>query len=165
MKGKTVLHSLNSWGYYSLTITLLDTQTRKIRGTFAWICVWKRDDADLIANGLGRRAICPELCHSRVGPLRREDAEAGDWLGWRRVGGRGSRLERRRGLGGARREIEAEGPRFTAVSLDFCTTHQNSAAWRLKLGGRAVIRSEGLTLTLHSEAIRQAPPTFELQLL
>lgn len=62
--------------------------------------------------------------------------------------------------GGACREIEAEGPRFTAVSLDFCTTHQISAACRLKLRGRAVIRSEGLFLTVHSAAIRQAPPKF-----
>lgn len=69
------------------------------------------------------------------------------------------------GVGGACREIEAEGPRFTAVSLDFCTTHQNSAACRLKLGGRAAIRSEGLTFRLHSAAIRQAPPKSELQLL
>lgn len=79
----------------------------------------------------------------------------------RRAGEKAGEAE---GVGGACREIEAEGPRFTAVSLDFCTTHQNSAACRLKLGGRPPIRSEGLTLTLHSAAIRRPPPEFELQL-
>lgn len=60
------------------------------------------------------------------------------------VGGGNGEVEE----GGVRAwEIEAEGPRFTAVSLGFCTTHQISAACRLELRGRAV-RSEGLTLSI-----------------
>lgn len=51
---------------------------------------------------------------------------------------------------------------FTAVSLDFCTTHQNSAACRQELGGRAVTRSVlsvgplPLTVTVRFSVIRQA---------
>lgn len=72
------------------------------------------------------------------GPLRKEAAETGDWPGWRR-GVEGWRGGGGWCFGGACREVEAEGPRFTAVSLDFCTTHQNSAACRQKLGGRPVL--------------------------
>lgn len=43
--------------------------------------------------------------------------------------------------------MEAEGTRFTAVSLDFCTTHQNSAACRLTLGGWPDL-SSGVSLSV-----------------
>lgn len=66
-------------------------------------------------------------------------------------------------VGGAGRAMEAEGPRFTAVSPDFCTTHPNSAACRLGLGGRALMRCEGPTPTL--QPLGQAPPELQLQLL
>lgn len=56
---------------------------------------------------------------------------------------------------------EEEGePCFTAVSLDFCTTHQNSAACRQQLGGGQIlglrVGAQPFTPTVLSSAIGQA---------
>lgn len=71
---------------------------------------------------------------------------AGDWPGGRsRAGAAMPVVEHevvrvgKEGGGAACRERRRE--RFTAVSLDFCTTYQNSAACRQALGGRAATRS------------------------
>lgn len=79
-------------------------------------------------------------CRSSFGSVRREDvAQVIGQSG----GGGGSKHTGGRVLGWGGREGGCRERRrecFTAVSLDFCSTHQNSAACRQELGGRALTR-------------------------
>lgn len=103
---------------------------RNITGIWYWFFIGDVTTGSLRANQSLPSANKPfalrVVCH---------DEERGcgtdDWPG----GGMRRRDQMEKVLGGWGGEC------FTAVSLDFCTTHQNSAACRQELGGRADTRS------------------------